>query len=199
MLEQLLSMVKDLGQHEVVNNPEVPNEYNETVMATASESLLGTMQQAIASGKGEELLKMFSSQHDGDIMANPLAQQVQSGFMDNITSKLGINSKTAAGLAATFIPLIINGLVKRTNSTAHEDSGFSIEGLLRGLTGGGGQQQAGGMDISSLIGQFTGGGQQAGGLDIGSLIGQFTGGGQAKQQAGGQDMIGNLIKGFFNK
>jgi uncharacterized protein YidB (DUF937 family) len=198
MLEQLLSMVKDLGQDQVVNNPEVPNEYNETVMATASESLLGTMQQAIAGGQGEELLKMFNSQSDGEIMANPLAQQVQSGFMDNITSKLGINSKTAAGLATVFIPMIINNMVKRTNSTAQEDSGFSLQGLIGGLIGGG-QQQAGGMDISSLIGQFTGGGQRAGGLDIGSLIGQFTGGGQANQQAGGQDMIGNLIKGFFSK
>lgn len=198
MLEQLLSMVKDLGQDQVVNNPEVPNEYNETVMATASESLLGTMQQAIAGGQGEELLKMFNSQSDGEIMANPLAQQVQSGFMDNITSKLGINSKTAAGLAAAFIPMIINNMVKRTNSTAQEDSGFNLQGLIGGLIGGG-QQQAGGMDIGSLIGQFTGGGQQAGGLDIGSLIGQFTGGGNTNQQAGGQDMIGNLIKGFFNK
>jgi uncharacterized protein YidB (DUF937 family) len=198
MLEQLLSMVKELGQDQVVNNPEVPNEYNETVMATASQSLLGTMQQALAGGQGEELLKMFNSQDDGELMANPLAQQVQSGFMDNITSKLGINSQTAAGLASSFIPMIINNLVKRTNSTAQADSGFSLQGLIGGLMGGG-QQQAGGMDISSLIGQFTGGGQRAGGLDIGSLIGQFTGGGQANQQAGGQDMIGNLIKGFFSK
>jgi hypothetical protein len=197
MLEQLLSMVKDLGQDQVVNNPEVPNEYNETVMATASESLLGTMQQAIAGGQGEELLKMFNSQDEGELMANPLAQQVQSGFMDNITSKLGLNSKTAAGLAAGFITMVIKNMVKRTNSTAEADSGFSLEGLLGGLTGGG--NQAGGLNIGSLIGQFTGGGQKAGGMDIASLIGQFKGGGQTNQQAGGQDMIGNLIKGFFSK
>lgn len=198
MLEQLLSMVKDLGQDQVVNNPEVPNEYNDTVMATASESLLGTMQQAITSGHGDEVVKMFNSDDEGEIMANPLAQQVQSGFMDNITSKLGINSKTAAGLATVFIPMIISKLVKRTNSTAPADSGFSLQGLIGGLIGGN-QQQSGGMDIASLIGQFTGGGQRAGGLDIGSLIGQFTGGGQSNQQSGGQNMIGNLIKGFFNK
>ena len=198
MLEQLLSMVKDLGQDQVVNNPEVPNEYNDTVMATASESLLGTMQQAITSGHGDEVVKMFNSDDEGEIMANPLAQQVQSGFMDNITSKLGINSKTAAGLATVFIPMIISKLVKRTNSTAPADSGFSLQGLIGGLIGGN-QQQSGGMDIASLIGQFTGGSQRAGGLDIGSLIGQFTGGGQSNQQSGGQNMIGNLIKGFFNK
>jgi len=193
MLEQLLSMVKDLGQDQVVNNPEVPNEYNETVMATASESLLGTFQQAIAGGQGQELLSMFQGQSDEEIMANPLAQQVQGNFMDNITSKLGINSQTAAGLASTFIPMIINKLVKRTNSTADEDSGFNLESLVGGLTGGG---QQGGLDIGSLIGQFTGGGQKGGG--IGDLLNQFTGGN--KQGGGGQqDMLGNLVKGFFGK
>lgn len=193
MLEQLLSMVKDLGQEQVVNNAEVPNEYNETVMATASESLLGTFQQAIAGGQGQQLLSMFQGQSDEEIMANPLAQQVQGNFMETITSKLGINSQTAAGLASTFIPMIINKLVNRTNSTAQEDSGFSIEGLIGGLTGGG---QQGGFDIGSLIGQFTGGGQQGGG-GIGDLLNQFTGGN--KQGGGQQDMIGNLIKGFFSK
>ncbi len=186
-------MVKDLGQEQVVNNAEVPNEYNETVMATASESLLGTFQQAIAGGQGQQLLSMFQGQSDEEIMANPLAQQVQGNFMETITSKLGINSQTAAGLASTFIPMIINKLVNRTNSTAQEDSGFSIEGLIGGLTGGG---QQGGFDIGSLIGQFTGGGQQGGG-GIGDLLNQFTGGN--KQGGGQQDMIGNLIKGFFSK
>jgi uncharacterized protein YidB (DUF937 family) len=195
MLEQLLSMVKDLGQDQVVNNPEVPNEFNDAVMATASESVLGTFQQAIAGGQGQEMLNMFQGKSDDEIMANPLAQQVQGSFMDNITSKLGINSQTAAGLAATFIPMIINKMVKRTNSTADEDSGFNLESLVSGLTGGGGQQ--GGLDIGSLIGQFTGGGQGGGG-GIGDLLNKFTGGN--KQGGGGQqDMLSNLVKGFFGK
>jgi uncharacterized protein YidB (DUF937 family) len=195
MLEQLLSMVKDLGQDQVVNNPEVPNEFNDAVMATASESVLGTFQQAIAGGQGQEMLNMFQGKSDDEIMANPLAQQVQGSFMDNITSKLGINSQTAAGLAATFIPMIINKMVKRTNSTADEDSGFNLESLVSGLTGGGGKQ--GGLDIGSLIGQFTGGGQGGGG-GIGDLLNKFTGGN--KQGGGGQqDMLSNLVKGFFGK
>lgn len=193
MFDQLLSMVKDLGQEQVVNNPEVPNEYNETVMATASESLLGTFQKAIAGGQGHELLSMFQGKSDAEIMANPLAQQVQGNFLENIASQAGISSQTAGGLASTYIPMIINQLVKRTNSTAAEDSGFSLESLVGGLTGGG---QTGGLDIGSLIGQFSGGGQQGGG-GIGDLLNQFTGGN--KQEGGQQDMLGNLVKGFFGK
>jgi hypothetical protein len=89
--------------------------------------------------------------------------------------------------------MIINKMVRRTNSTADEDSAFNLESLVGGLTGGG---QNGSLNIGSLIGQFTGGGQNGGG--IGDLINQFTGGN--KQGGGGQqDMLGNLVKGFFGK
>lgn len=180
MLDQLLSMVKEMGQEQVVNNPDVPNEMNDTVMASASESVLGVLQQAVAGGNAQSLMQMFQGQSDDEVMANPLAQQAQSGFLDSITSKLGIDSKTASGLAATFIPMIINNLVKRTNSTAPEDSGFSLEGLIGSFTGGGGGQQGGG-GIGDMLQNLIGGG-----------------GGQANQ-GGGQDMVGNLIKGFFGK
>lgn len=181
MLDQLLSMVKEMGQEQVVNNPEVPNEMNETVMASASESVLGVLQQAVAGGNAQSLMQMFQGQSDDEVMANPLAQQAQSGFLDNITSKLGIDSKTASGLAATFIPMIINNLVKRTNSTAPQDSGFSLEGLIGSFTGGGGGAQQGGGGIGDMLQNLIGGGNQQ------------------PNQAGGQDMIGNLIKGFFGK
>jgi len=62
-----------------------------------------------------------------------------------------------------------------------------------GLTGVG---QQGGRDIGSLVEQFTGGSQNGGGL--GDLLNQFTGGNK-KSGSGQNDMIGNLVKGFFGK
>ncbi len=198
MLDQLLAMVKEIGKEQVEDNTLIPNEQNDEVMATASESILGTFQQALAGGRSEELLSMFKTNSSAEIMANPLAQDIQSGFMDNAMQKLGINKNVAAGLAATMIPIIISKMVKRSNSSAPQDSGFSVQDLIGDLIGGGQKQTAGGggLDIGALIGQFTGGGHQGGG-GLADLIGKFTGGGQ--QAAGGQDMIGNLIKGFFKK
>jgi uncharacterized protein YidB (DUF937 family) len=196
MLDQLLAMVKEIGQEQVVNNSLIPNEQNEAVMATASESILGTLQQAVASGKGEELLSMFKSNNSAEIMANPLAQDIETNFMSSASEKLGLNSNVVKGLAATLIPIIISKMVKRSNSTAEADNGFSLEGLIGGLTGGG-AKGGGGFDIGSLIGQFTGGGQQGGG-GIGGILQNLVGGG-GQQAGGGQDMIGNLIKGFFSK
>jgi uncharacterized protein YidB (DUF937 family) len=197
MLENLLQMVKEIGQEQVVNNKLIPNEQNEAVMATASETILTSFQQAIAGGRGDELLSMFQSNSSAEIMSNPLAQDIQDGFVNNAGQKLGLNSNVVKGLAVTMIPILISKLVKRTNSTAPEHNGFSIEGLLGDLVGGGGGQQQGGLDIGSLIGQFTGGGQQGGGSGIGGMLQQLIGGGQ--QGGGQQDMIGNLVRGFFSK
>ncbi|HSK14357.1 MAG TPA: hypothetical protein VK907_14145 [Phnomibacter sp.] len=199
MLEQLLSMVREIGQEQVVNNSLIPNEKNETVMATASETILSSFQQAIAGGRGDELLSMFKSNSSAEIMSNPLALDIQEGFAANAQEKLGLSSNVVKGLAATMIPIIISKLVKRTNSTAQEDSGFSLEGLLGDLTGSAQRTSGGGLDIGSLIGQFTGGGQQQGGGGIGGMLQQLIGGDGGRPQAGQQDMIGNLIKGFFGK
>lgn len=198
MLEQLLAMVKEVGKEQVEDNSLIPNEQNETVMAAASETVLANLQQAITNGRGEELMALFKSNSSAEIMSNPLAQDIQAGFTNDATQKLGLNKNVAIGLATTMIPIIISKLVKRTNSKAEADNGFSLEGLIGDLVGGGGQQAGGGgLDIGSLIGQFTGGGR-GGGNGLADLIGQFTGGGN-KAGGGGQELIGNLIQGFFGK
>ena len=197
MIENLLQLVKEYGQEQVVENTDIPNEQNEAVMAEASYAVAGTLQNALASGQMEDVMKMFSTGSSAQIMANPVAQNMQAGFIDNITSKLGINKNTAMGLAATLIPIVISKFVKRTRSTAPEDSGFDFGGLIGSLTGGGG---GGGLDIGGLVNQFTGGGGgQQGGFDLQNIISQVTNG--ARQQQGGAGGAGlmDMISGFFAK
>jgi hypothetical protein len=192
MLENLLQLVKEFGQQQVVENPEIPNENNEAVMAEASQAVAGTLQSQLAQGNLAGVLDMFRSNDSTEIMRNPVAQNMQAGFLDNITSKLGIKKNVAAGLAATLIPMVISKLVNRTNSTNPDDNGFNLNSLIGSLTGGGN-----GHDFSGLINQVTGnntGG--AGGLDLSSLIAQISGGANEQQQSGG---LSNLINGFFRK
>jgi hypothetical protein len=117
--------------------------------------------------------------------------------MDSITSKLGIDKGAAAGVAGSLLPMIMNALVKRTNSQAPEDSGFDLSSLIGSLTGGGQPGGQGGLDIGGLINQFTGQGGQggAGGFDLNNIINQVKGGGNQ----GGGGGLGDLIQGFFGK
>lgn len=196
MLENLLQLIKEVGQEQVVDNTDIPDNDNDNVMALAAESVTGVMQQELSNGHGEDVLKMFQTNSSAQIMSSPVAQNIQTNFVDNITSKLGINKNVAMGLAATLIPIIISKLVKKTNSTNEADSGFDLTKLIGSLTGGGNN---GGIDIAGLISQFTGNKQNGSGGGIADIISQFTGGGNQNnnnQQSGG---IGDLIKGFFGK
>ena len=118
MLENLFQLIKDYGQEEVVNNPDIPNEQNEAVMAEASHAVAGTLQQTLAQGNVQDVMNLFNSNNSAQIMSSPVAQNMQAGFMDNVTNKLGINKNVAIGLAATLIPMVISKMVKRTRSTA---------------------------------------------------------------------------------
>jgi len=191
MLEQIFEMIKDFGKEQVVDNPEIPNEQNEAVMAEASHAVAGTLQQQLAQGNVAGVMDMFRSNDSTEIMGNPVAQNMQAGFMDNISSKLGINKNVAAGLAATLIPMVLSKLVHRTNSADPADSGFNLNSLIGSLTGGGN-----GHDFSGLLNQVTGGGTGNGGFDLNNIISQVSNGANQQQQSGG---LSNLISSFFGK
>ena len=192
MLDQLMQLVKEFGENEVVKNPEIPNEYNNAVMSEAAYAIGGTMQDALASGNVQGLMNMFTNDDDQAVMSNPLSQQMQGSFIDGITSKLGINKQTAMRIGAMLIPLVVSHMVKRTRSSAPQDSGFNITDLIGSLTGG----QGGGNGISNLISQFTGGGSGGNGFGLDDVIRQLSGGARAQQQNGG---LSNLITSFFGR
>lgn len=200
MLENLFQLIKEYGQEQVVDNPDIPNEKNNAVLAEASHAVAGTMQNALAEGQTEDIQKMFESKSSAQIMSNPVAQNMQGSFIDNITSKLGINKNVAMGLAATLIPIVISKLVKRTNSNAPQDSGFNLGSLIGSLTGGGssfGGGNSGGL--GGLLGQLTGSGGQSnagGGFNLQDMLSQVTNGARQQRQQGG---LGDLISGFFGK
>ncbi|MES2777760.1 MAG: hypothetical protein V4722_26510 [Bacteroidota bacterium] len=191
MLENLLNLVTEYAQDNVVDNPDIPNEQNNEVVAEATHAVAGGLQDALANGHTEDVLALFNSKSAAQAMSSPVAQQIQGGFLDNITSKLGINKNVAIGLASTLIPIVISKLVKRSNDP--NNSSFDIGGIVSSLTGG---SNAGGSGIGNLISQFTSGGNNSSG-GIESLINQFTGGAQQQQKHQGGSGLMDLIKGFI--
>lgn len=191
MLENILELVKQYGRQHVVENPSVPNEYNNEVMVQASGAITRSLQSALASGNIAQLMQMFNSDNEQEVMANPVAQQAQEGFIDRVTNKMGINRNTAMTIGAALLPLVISQLVKRTRSNAPQDSGFDLTRLIGSLTGG-----AGTSNIGNLINQFTGGGGGAQpGFDLDHIIRQVSQGAKERQQ---DSNIGSLIRNFFN-
>lgn len=61
MLDQLFNIVKQFGQDTVVNNPEVPNEQNQEVMADATKTIASGFQNIMAGGGFQNILDLFKA------------------------------------------------------------------------------------------------------------------------------------------
>jgi hypothetical protein len=121
MTESLKDLLKRLGQDSVINNPDIPNEQNEAVLASAEMSIINGLKKLVSQGKNDELARMAADPNSAE------AQQLQSGFVQNLMDRLGIQQETAKNIATSLIPQVLG----RFNLGAN---GFDITGLQALLT-----------------------------------------------------------------
>jgi uncharacterized membrane protein YeaQ/YmgE (transglycosylase-associated protein family) len=208
MLDNLFNMIKGMAGDAVVNNPEVPNQHNDAVVAEATNTVAGGLQNLVAGGGLQSILSLFGGgqqQGKSGLMSNPIVSMMVGHFASKLMGKYGLQSNQASGVAQSLIPNVISSLISKTNDP--NDKGFSLDGLLNSLTGGQSQQiaqqqqqQDSGFSFQNLISQFTGGGQQGGGGGIMDLVGKLAGGAaqaQQQQRQGGGGGLFDMIKGFI--
>jgi hypothetical protein len=205
MLDNLFNMIKGVAGDAVINNPAVPNEHNDAVVAEATNTVAGGLQNLAAGGGLQSILSLFGGQGQqqgqSGLMSNPIVSMMIGHFSKKLMGKYGLESNQASGVAQNLIPSVISNLINKTNDP--NNSSFTLDGLLNSLTGGQSQQiaqeqqqQDGGFSFQNLIGQFTGG-QQGGGGGLMDIVSKIAGGAtQAQQQQGGGGLM-DLIKGFI--
>jgi len=204
MLDNLTDLVKGLAGDAVINNPDIPNEHNDAVVAEASHTVASGLQNMVAGGGLQNILSMFGNgqQSGSSIMNNPIVNMMIGHFSSKLMSKFGLNSSQASNVSSNLIPNVVSGLINKTNDP--NNSSFTIDNLLHSLTGGQStqvaqeQQSSGnsGFSFQNLIGQFTGGGSGGGG-GLMDVVSKITSGAQnAQQQQGGGGLM-NMIQGFF--
>jgi hypothetical protein len=128
MLEQLTQLIQQSGLQSVINNPEVPNEHNDAVIAEAQNSILSTFSQLNANGETQQVNEALASAD------HPVTQNIQQNFAGNIMEKFGINSATATSIAATLIPTVLNA-IKGGGGASGATGGFNIQDILSSLSG----------------------------------------------------------------
>lgn len=219
MLEQISELVKQYGKEVVVDNPDIPNEQNNAVLAEATSTITGGMQNMLAGGGLEDIISMFTGGGENNrgnqsggiagLIKNPMVSMMIGHLVSKLVGKFNMNPGQASQVANNLIPNVLNGLVTRTTSTDPADSGFDLNNLIGSLTGGNAAtaNSGGGFNFQDLIEKFTGagnggntGGNGGGGLDLQDIIGQVTRGAQQnqQQQAKGGGGIADLVKSFFN-
>ena len=194
MLKELFNLVKGLSTDTVINNPDVPNEHNDEVVAEATNTVASGFRNIVAGGGVQSLLNLFGGggSDKKSLLSNPIVSMMMGHFANKLMSKFGLNTSQANNVSGNLIPNVLSSLINKTNDP--NDSGFSLEKLLGSITGNKSEstdQNAGG-GIGDILKQFTGGGTGGGGvLDI---IKGLAGGAQQQQQKNGSLL--DLIKGF---
>lgn len=217
MLDQLLNLVKEFGKDTVVENPEIPNEYNNEVMADATKTISSGFQNMMAGGGFESILDLFkgggnnsngnSSSGISGLMKSPIVTMMIGYFTNKLVSKYKMAPASASNVSSSLIPKVLNGLITNTNSSDPKNDAFDFNDLIGSLTGGNvatKESSSNGFDFQGLLNQFTGGGNSggnSGGFDIGDIISKVTQGAQKNQgdqaNSGGGGLM-DLIKGFMN-
>ena len=203
MLDQIFDLVKSLAGKDVINNPDVPNEHNDAVVAEATHSVTGELQNMLSGGGLQNIMSLFGGGTDKtSLLQNPAVDSMIGHFAGNLMNKFGLENSKAAGIASSLIPTVLSGLIHKTQDP--NNSTFTLDNILHSLTGGQSQQvaanQGSGFSFQNLLNQFTGGGQPSGGSGGGglmNLITQIAGGAQTAQHSQGTGGLLDIIKGFI--
>lgn len=202
MLKELFDLVKGHATDSVVNNPDVPNEHNDEVVAEATNTVASGLRNVVAGGGLQSLLALFGGGADKKgLLSNPIVSMMMGHFAGKLMNKFGMNNSQANSLSGSLIPNVLGSLISKSNDP--NESGFSLEKLLASITGNagagvGGDQNAGGGGLGDLLKQFTGGGQgNGGGGGILDIVKSLAGGAQQQQQQNGGGGLLDLIKGFI--
>jgi hypothetical protein len=218
MLEQISELVKQYGQGVVVDNPDIPNEDNNAVLAEATSTITGGMQNMLAGGGLQDIISMFTGRGGnkqgnqtggiGGLLKNPMVAMMIGHLISKLVGKFNMNRGQASQVANSLIPNVLNGLVTKTVDNDPSNDAFDLNDLIGSLTGGNTATatSGAGVNFQELIEQIGGGGNGgnnaggSGGVDLQDIIKQVTQGAQQKQeqQAKGGGGITELIKGFFN-
>lgn len=203
MLENLFNLIKEQGQEAVIENPAVPNEQNNAVLASATSSVAEGFQGVLAGGGLSDIMSMFGGTHNSaassnglsGLLNNPIVGNIIRSFTDKLTNQHGIPQQQANGIAGSLIPSVISKLITRTQDP--NDSGFDMNSIIGSLTGGG--TQGGGFDLQGLLGKFGGGSLDTDGdgkVEISDIISKVTSGAKQQQSSGGGGLM-DMIKGFM--
>ncbi len=207
MLENLFNLIKEQGVSSVIENPAIPNEQNNAVLADATHSVADGLQGVLAGGGLQNVLSLFSNNNNNasggisSLLNNPIVGNIISSFTNKLTNNHGIPGDQASGIANNLIPSVLSNLVNRTNDP--NNSSFDISSIIGSLAGGNTQSgAAGGFDLQGILGSFTNGGLDANGdgkVGLDDIMSKITGGAQQQQQQsqGGGGGLMDMIQGFL--
>ena len=170
MFDKLIDLVRQNASDGILNNNAIPNEKNEQAVQGASNSIVATLQNALAGGKIKDVLGYFQSGGT----SSGIVQEATGNYAKELQQNMGLNESDAHNAASKVIPQAMNQLATKTVDPA--DHSFNIQDIFNKLSGG----KTGGMDVQALLNRFGAGKLDKDGdgdVDMKDLTSMFSGGG----------------------
>ncbi len=130
MFEKLFLLVKNNAGKAVMDNPEIPEKYRESVINEASSSIIEVLKGQIESGKLKDLVKFFQFP---ETYKNPLISSVVNKFASKMNKFYDIDLSSALVTANLLIPPVMYELIKQSKIEEHKE--FALSTFLNKING----------------------------------------------------------------
>ena len=178
MLKELFELVKSSAQDRVINNPDIPNDKNNEVIAEATNTVASGLRNIVAGGGVQNLLSLFGAKGGaGNLMSNPIVSMMIGHFANKLMNNYGLGASQAGNVAGGLIPDILGNLVRKTNDPGNNT--FSP------------QSQGGGIGLPDIFNESS----NQGGGGLMDIVRKMAEGAQGQQQKNGGGLL-DLIRGF---
>ncbi len=198
MIPQLLEIIKENTQEAVVNNKEIPNEFNSDVQNEILNSLESGFSNSLKGGDISGLLQLFGNgTRSQSLNNNPIVQNVVNGLVDNISQKFNIPREKAQNISNVVVPLVVSKFSQKVANP--QDKSVDMNTVIGSLLGGK-VPSNGGNDFNSIL-ESLANGKGEGGMDIGKIAETLLSGNSSSRQGSSQDVLGKIgkIAGLFGK
>jgi hypothetical protein len=161
MIDQLIKLVEKNADDAIVNNPAIPNQFNNAAIQDVAQQIFGGLKGQVSNGNYAEVLSMFQGQGK-DMASNPLVGQLVSNIVGDFATKFGISRAAAQGAVSTLLPQVLNQLVSKTNDP--NDSDFDLQDMMRNFSGNKN------LNIGDLLGSVIGNSSSG---QVGDMLGKM--------------------------
>lgn len=133
MLEQLINLVKENAGDAIIKNPAIPNQKNDAAIKATAASILNSLKGQMSGGNANGITDLIKG---GNVANNPMVANITQQVSAQLMKKFGLDNSAAASVVGSLIPAVMSQLSKKTMDP--NDNSFTLDGVMNGLSGGGG-------------------------------------------------------------
>jgi len=148
MLENLINLVKNNAQDVIVNNSAIPNQFNDAAVGDTANGIIEGIKSQVQAGNLGDIMGLLQGGAPSTLTSHPIVSNIITNLAGNFTSKYGVDSQKATGIASALVPTVISQLTGKLNDP--NDNSFDLQNIMTTFGGSGLGGMMGGSNNGGL-------------------------------------------------